>query len=121
VTASERRVPVRDFAYFSTGYSPGPEHDVGAVYALLFTDADTAADRLRAGEALSAVLLTATAADLGSAPISDVIEFPDLRARISRLIVGPGQPQILVRVGHPPPGQPARSPRRPAAQMLDPP
>ncbi|GAA1636832.1 Acg family FMN-binding oxidoreductase [Catellatospora bangladeshensis] len=121
VNASERRVPVRDFTYFSSGFSAGPEHDVGATYALLFADADTGTDRLRAGEALSAVLLTATAAGLGSAPISDVIEFPDLRARISRLIYGPGHPQILVRVGHPPPGKPAHSPRRPAAQMLDPP
>ncbi|BCJ75208.1 NAD(P)H nitroreductase [Catellatospora sp. IY07-71] len=121
VTASERRVPVRDFTYFSSGYSAGPEHDVGAVYGLLFTDADTLTDRLRAGEALSAVLLTATAAGLGSSPFSDVIEFPDLRAKLLRLISGPGQPQILVRVGHPPPGRPAQSPRRPAAQMLDPP
>ncbi|MEU8006074.1 nitroreductase family protein [Catellatospora sp. NPDC049111] len=121
VTASERRVPVRDFTYFSSGLSAGPEHDVGAVYAMLFTDADTSTDRLRAGEALSAVLLTATAAGLGTAPISDVIEFPDLRARTSRLILGPGQPQILVRVGHPPPGHVAPSPRRPAAQMIDPP
>lgn len=120
VTASTRRVPVRDFTYFSAGFSAGPEHDVGAVYALLFTDGDTPTDRLRAGEALSAVLLTATAAGLGTAPISDVIEFPDLRAQISRLIAGPGQPQIMVRVGHPPPGRPAQSPRRPAAQMLDP-
>ncbi|BCJ75811.1 hypothetical protein CS0771_53550 [Catellatospora sp. IY07-71] len=81
------------------------------MYALLFTDTDTdtLADRLRAGEALSAVLLTATAAGLGSAPISDVIEFADLRARAARLISGPGQPQILVRVGHPPPGRPRRA------------
>ncbi|GAA1411892.1 Acg family FMN-binding oxidoreductase [Catellatospora coxensis] len=121
VTASERRVPVRDFTYFSSGFSAGPEHDVGAVYGLLFTDADTLTDRLRAGEALSAVLLTATAAGLGSAPISDVVEFADLRAQAARLLSGPGQPQILVRVGHPPPGRPAQSPRRPAAQMLDPP
>lgn len=121
VTASERRVPVRDFTYFSAGLSAGPEHDVGALYALLFTDADTLTDRLRAGEALSAVLLTATAAGLGSAPISDVIEVPELRALISRLVTGPGWPQILVRVGHPPPGQAAQSPRRPAAQVLDPP
>ncbi|MEU8075275.1 nitroreductase family protein [Catellatospora citrea] len=121
VTASARRVPVRDFTYFSAGLSAGPEHDVGAVYALLFTDADTPTDRLRAGEALSAVLLTATAGGLGTAPISDVIEFQDLRARISLLITGPGQPQIVIRVGHPPPGHPAQSPRRPATQMLDPP
>lgn len=121
VTASGRRVPVRDFTYFSSGLSPGPEHDVGAVYALVFTDADTPTDRLRAGEALSAVLLIATVAGLGTAPISDVIEFPDLRGRTTRFILGPGQPQILVRVGHPPPGQPAQSPRRPAAQMIDPP
>ncbi|GAA1388101.1 Acg family FMN-binding oxidoreductase [Catellatospora chokoriensis] len=120
VTASARRVPVRDFTYFSAGLPPGPEHDVGATYALLFTDADTIADRLRAGEALSAVLLTATAAGLGSAPISDVIEFGDLRARVAKLLQGPGEPQILVRVGHPPPGRPAASPRRPAGQMIDP-
>jgi hypothetical protein len=121
VTPAERRVPVRDFTYFSSGYSPGPEHDVGAVYALLFTDADAVADRLRAGEALSAVLLGATAAGLGTAPISDVIEFAEVRGQIARMIQGPGRPQILVRIGHPPSGQPAQSPRRPAAQVLDPP
>lgn len=120
VTATERRVPVRDFSYFSGGFSAGLEHDVGALYAVVFTDSDTTSDRLRAGAALSAVLLNATAAELGSEPISDVIEVPAVRARIGDMLEGGGFPQILVRVGHPPAGQPASSPRRPVSDVVNP-
>ncbi|MFD0591594.1 HAD-IA family hydrolase [Catellatospora coxensis] len=71
---------------------------------MVFTYGDDVADWLRAGEALSAVLLAATAARLGSAPISDVIEVRATREQLGRLLRGGGHPQAVVRVGHPPAG-----------------
>lgn len=107
-----RRVPLREFGPPGFGLSAGLEYDVAASYGLIFTDTDERLDCLHAGEALSAVLLTATAAGLGSAPISDVIEVAESRRRMQRLIDGGGYPQIAVRVGYPPAGEPAPSPRR---------
>jgi hypothetical protein len=84
----------------------GPYTDHGALYALIFTDDDGAEAWLRAGEALSAVLLTATAAGLGTAPISDVTELDVTREQLRRMLAGIGVPQLAVRIGHPPAGGP---------------
>lgn len=112
VEPTVRLVPVRSFAPPGFGASPGFEHDVSASYGLIFTDTDSKLDCLRAGQALSAVLLTATAAGLGTAPISDIIEVPQTRLLITQLIDGDGFPQIAVRVGHPPAGEAPATPRR---------
>jgi nitroreductase len=84
--------------------------------AVLATDTDTPTERLRAGEALSAILLFATTVGLGSTPLSQAMEIEHTRARLARelpeLI---GQPQLVIRLGHAPassddlPASPRRS------------
>jgi nitroreductase len=118
VTPTARPVPLRDFAPPGSGLSAGFEHDTAASYGLIFTDADGRLDCLQAGEALSAVLLTAAAAGLSSAPISDIIEAPDSRLKVQRLLDGGGYPQIALRVGYPPAGEVASSPRRAADEVI---
>lgn len=111
-----RRVPVRDFA-------PGAKDrlvlsdvaDREARYAVLFTDGDDPVSWLTAGEALSAVLLTATTVRLGTSPMSDVVEVPSTRRLLYDIIGRTGHPMIALRVGvpadaaHPAPGSPRRS------------
>jgi nitroreductase len=122
VARSPRAVPVRDFAPFGGPVQPaGPHTDHGALYALIFTDDDGPAAWLRAGEALSAVLLSATAAGLGTAPISDVTELAVTREELRHLLSGIGVPQLVVRIGHPPAGGPPPSvPRRAADEVIYP-
>ncbi|MTL13668.1 NAD(P)H nitroreductase, partial [Nocardia seriolae] len=55
---------------------------------------------LRAGEATSAVLLTATARGLASCALSEPLELPAIRERIrTHLLGGAGHPQLMVRLG----------------------
>jgi nitroreductase len=118
VTAVPRRVPVRDFAPFGGQTMPaGIDNDWGAAYAIVYTASDTPRDWLSAGMALSAVLLTATAAGLATAPISDVTEVTTAREEMRRMLSG-GQPQVALRVGHATAGDPPSTPRRPANEVI---
>jgi nitroreductase len=118
VAAAPRRVPVRDFAPFGGAELPvGADSDSGASYAIVHTDADTPRDWLAAGMGLSAVLLTATGAGLGTAPISDVTEEPATRTQMRDLIPS-GYPQVAVRIGHPPADPPPSTPRRLADDVI---
>lgn len=118
VAAAPRKVPVRDFAPFGGAELPvGAESDSGAVYAIVYTEADTPRDWLVAGMGLSAVLLTATAASLGTAPISDVTEEPGTRSQMRDLIPA-GQPQVAVRIGYPHPDPVPSTPRRPENEAI---
>jgi hypothetical protein len=118
VEPTQRRVPVRSVVPPGLGMSAGPQHDAGASYGLIFTETDGRLDRLHAGEALSAVLLRATAAGLATAPISDVIEVPRTRLMLGRLLDGGGFPQIAVRVGHAPTGDVSATTRRAPASVI---
>ncbi|MEE3922437.1 nitroreductase [Micromonospora sp. BRA006-A] len=60
--AVPRRVPLRDYGpRRAAGLSAGADFDRGAAYLILFGESDEPAAWLRGGEALSALLLTATA------------------------------------------------------------
>ena len=121
VERTPRAVPVRDFAPFGQPAMPaGPYNDVGAQYAVIFTDEDDPADWIRAGEALSAVLLTATGLGLGTAPINDVTELAVTREQLRRLLAGIGVPQLAVRIGQSPPGMPPAAPRRDPDEVIYP-
>jgi hypothetical protein len=118
VETTPRRVPVRDFAPFGGDVMPaGQDNDYGATYGIIHTDRDSTIDWLVAGMGLSAVLLTATAAGLGTATISDVTEAPVIREHVRQLLPS-GQPQVAVRIGHPQPGLPPSTPRRAAGEVI---
>jgi hypothetical protein len=115
-----RRVPVRNFVPDGTaGLEPGAEHDQGAAYVVLFGTGDRPIDLLRAGEALSALLLLATADGLASAPLSDAVEVAWPRRLLSDLLAGVGEPYLMVRLGYAASRDPLPpAPRRDAAEVI---
>ncbi|MEU8233164.1 nitroreductase [Actinoplanes sp. NPDC048967] len=101
VQRSPRRVPVRDYAPGTVaGLSAGNDFDLGASYVVLFGLTDEPEALLRGGEALSALLLTATADGLATAPMSDTIEVQWPRHLLKGLLSGVGEPYLTVRLGY---------------------
>ena len=95
----------------------------GTVLAVLGTAGDGPLDQLRAGEAASAVLLTATAGGLASDPISQPLEVPELRAELRRRLLDEAfEPQLLLRLGWAPISASPVPPtgRRPVDDTIDP-
>lgn len=106
VRQSPRRVPVRDYAPGGTpGLTAGEGFDLGAEYVVLFGSADEPADLLRGGEALSALLLGATADGLATAPLSDAIEVEWPRRLLRGLLADVGEPYLVVRLGYAEPAE----------------
>ena len=98
---------------------PSGEPD-GALLAVIGTASDDTMSQLRAGEALSAVLLQATLLGLATCPLSQVLEVDDTR-RVLRddVLDGAMAPQLVLRLGFAPsgPALPA-TPRRPVTEFL---
>jgi nitroreductase len=91
------------------------QHLDASVLMVLSTDSDDRRAVLGAGEAMSAVLLTATNLGLATTPLSQPLEIDQTRTAISTHIVDPERfPQLVLRVGWPYPGAPELplSPRR---------
>ena len=66
----------------------------------LGTRADDRLAQLRAGEATSTVLLTATSVGLACCPVTEPLEIPETRAAVRSEIFGStNYPQMLLRVG----------------------
>lgn len=112
----------RDFALITAGELPVPVLDDGAVLAVLATGGDSYESWLRAGEALSAVLIEATRNGLATCTLSQVGEVADSRVAVRHTVLGDiGQPQLAVRIGWPVtreyPGP--RSPRRPVSESIE--
>ncbi|HEY0637911.1 MAG TPA: nitroreductase family protein [Pseudonocardiaceae bacterium] len=129
VPASSLRAPdplarpllARDFSPAGRGDLTTPPMDDGAVLAVLSTLGDDRRSWLVAGEALSAVLLTATATGLASCPLSQVAENDLARETVRTAVLGDSrQPQLLVRLGWPPnrTSPMPRSPRRPYSEVI---
>ncbi|MFR9802424.1 Acg family FMN-binding oxidoreductase [Pseudonocardia sp. RS010] len=103
--------------------SLAPGRDTGAdggTLLVLATPRDDVAARLAAGEATSAVLLTATRGGLATAPLSQAVELPRTRSRLRAALGLPDQPQLVIRLGFPLPGAPPLepTPRRPLGSVL---
>jgi hypothetical protein len=76
--------------------------DDGAVLAVLSTPLDDRRSWLSIGEALSAVLLEATAASLATCTLSQIAECRTARDTVRfGVLVGAGEPQLAVRIGWP--------------------
>lgn len=97
-----------------------PADDRGVLLALGTADDDELA-RLRAGEATSVVLLTATAQGLASCPVTEPLEIRETRASIrADAFDDDSYPQMLLRVGWAPINAdplPA-TPRRPLEELV---
>ena len=90
-------------------------------WLLLTTSSDDVRSRLRAGEALSAILLLAHLQGLAVVPYTQPIEVDTARSGIERaLLRSSANLQVILRVAVPPPGSPAlrRTRRRPLAEVL---
>jgi nitroreductase len=83
--------------------APGrsPDDDA-ALLLVLATRGDDVLDRLQAGEATSAVLLTATQLGLATTPLSQALEIEAGRQHLETRILGiPEHAQLVIRVGWP--------------------
>ena len=99
-----------------------PAAQDSAVVVALGTETDDELARLRAGEATSLVLLSATAMGLATCPVTEPLEIPETREAVrADVFGGAGYPQMLVRVGwsavnaDPLPA----TPRRPLPEVAD--
>lgn len=94
-------LPSRLFAGPALMQPPDAESALdNAIVLALGTAADDALARLRAGEATSLVLLSATAMGLASCPVTEPLEIPETREAIRADVFGTsGYPQMLLRVG----------------------
>lgn len=115
-----RTVPVRNFAPDAQPLlEAGPGDDRYTTYLAFATDTDTKADWLRAGEAVSAVLLTATTLGIASSVLSEVVEVPGARALLHSVVAPAGFPQLTVRLGLNASGPELPfTPRRPCSEVI---
>lgn len=85
--------------------------------AVLSVHTDGPREEVRAGEALQRVLLTATAEGLSASFVAQLVEVPDVREQVRRLLGGTHPPQMVLRLGH---GVPIpATPRRAASDVVE--
>lgn len=121
---SDQLSPVPGRVFAGTALSQPPEAPPGDDHGVLLalgTAADDGLARLRAGEATSLVLLTATALGLASCPVSEPLEVQKTRHAVRHEAFGDDEyPQMLLRVGWAPINAdplPA-TPRRPLSEAV---
>jgi nitroreductase len=116
-------VPPRLFAGPALAQPPDTDSvDDNAAVLALGTKEDNALARLRAGEATSLVLLSATALGLASCPVTEPLEIVETRDAVQIEVFGiSGFPQMLLRIGWAPVNaDPLPStPRRPLADVVE--
>ncbi|WP_380283276.1 Acg family FMN-binding oxidoreductase [Kitasatospora purpeofusca] len=119
----DARVPMREFAgrppHHEGPLQPSRRFEALPQLCTLATTGDGPAHWLRTGQALERAWLLATVHGLRLTVWHQAVEWPDLRWRLRDPAEGPGHVQLVLRVGYGPPG--AATPRRPAADLLDPP
>jgi nitroreductase len=87
-------------------------------YVVVTTTGDAESDWVRAGMALSALLLVATRDGLAAQPIGQVTDVPAERARLRHHLGLVGVPQLVLRMGVAAPAHGLVSPRRPLEDVL---
>ncbi|MFI7670642.1 Acg family FMN-binding oxidoreductase [Nocardia sp. NPDC049526] len=114
-------LPAREFA--APASADGAHEPDYAELLVISTSADDRLSRLRAGEAISAVLLTATNIGLAACLLTEPLELADLRRRVRHEVLDDlAQPQAILRVGWLPTSALSLpiTPRRSVADVLDP-
>ncbi|ORA83689.1 NAD(P)H nitroreductase [Mycobacterium malmoense] len=101
VSDPNAKVPGRFFAGPALPMPPeSSSADDNAVVLALGTRTDDRLARLRAGEATSVVLLTATSMGLASCPVTEPLEIAETRESVRSDVFGESDyPQMLLRVG----------------------
>jgi hypothetical protein len=84
---------------------------------LLGTMSDDRRAWLQAGQALGRLLLRVTVAGLAASPLTQAVDQPWARNRLSHRLSLVGHPQMLLRLGYPA-GEAVSSGRRPVAEVL---
>lgn len=92
---------------------PIAEHPLVAV---LGTTGDSPQDWLVAGQAMSALLVRATADGVQASPLGQVLDQPWARRRLAGELGVVGHPQMVLRLGYAEPGP--ETPRRPVDELL---
>ena len=96
------------------------EDDMGELL-LITTATDEPRDRVHAGEAASAIMLTATTLNLATCPLSQVTEVPESGAALAdRVLHGDAVAQLVMRVAWVPDAADPmpRTPRRPLDEVI---
>jgi nitroreductase len=94
-------------------------HTDQSTVLVLSTDVDEHGAWLRTGEALSAVLLEATATGHATCPLTHMTESAQSREMIGSLLPDSGVPQVLIRIGSTDTDASSRqTPRRPIESVL---
>lgn len=113
---------MRTFHQGDLGQNPDTDEPDAAELLVLATSSDHRISQLRAGEALSAVLLAATTFKLSTCPLSQPLEIGAIRDFLrERVLDGSVSPQIVLRIGWAPLSNPPvpASPRRAVEHVLD--
>ena len=93
-------LPGRPFADPELAQPAGSDSDdEESVLLVLSTASDDRMSRLRAGEATSAVLLSATSLGLACCPLTEPLEITDVRQSVVDRVTGGPFPQMVLRVG----------------------
>jgi Nitroreductase family len=93
-------LPGRPFADPELAQPPGAAgEDDETVLLVLGTASDDRMSQLRAGEATSAVLLTATSLGLASCPLTEPLEISGTRDTVREKVTGGSYPQMVLRIG----------------------
>jgi hypothetical protein len=115
--APQDRWVLRDFTA-GTGRDrvPGKDFEDEPLIAVLTATLSGALGDVQAGEALQRVLLTATVEGLAVSFLSQLVEVPDVRDAVERLVGTIRPPAVVLRIGY---GWPTtRTLRRPVADLL---
>ncbi len=106
---------------FNVGGSTAGKDEVFALHApalgVLSTPGDERGDWMAAGQALQRLLLTAAAEGVQVGYLNQPCQVAALRPRLRELAGGEGEPQLVLRLGHPL-GEPPAHRRRPVADVL---
>jgi hypothetical protein len=113
---AEGRLPLRDFGLRpSDADRPAVRFEPHPQLVVLSSRTDGRAARVRAGQALQRVPLSATVRDVSAQPMTQVLEIPRLRRAVADP-ADPWFPQMILRIGY---GMPVpASPRRDWTQVV---
>jgi nitroreductase len=113
-------VASRDFGHAGT-LPTSSTHDSAASYAILYGSNDDPRAWLEAGEAFSALWLTATELSIAVLPLSAAIETAAQRHALRRILGGVGYPYLAMRLGIADPDQASlpHTPRLAASKTVD--